>query len=45
MLSLIIYCLSFANALSPLVCGDVTQEKECLDVINGMYFSLLIIRY
>ncbi|CAK82330.1 unnamed protein product (macronuclear) [Paramecium tetraurelia] len=23
--------------LSPLVCGDVTEEKDCLDIINGIY--------
>ncbi|CAD8048660.1 unnamed protein product [Paramecium primaurelia] len=37
MLILIFYCLSLTMGLSPLVCGDVTQEKDCLDIINGIY--------
>ncbi|CAD8060792.1 unnamed protein product [Paramecium sonneborni] len=37
MLVLIFYCLSLVKGLSPLVCGDVIEEKDCLDVINGIY--------
>ncbi|CAD8058843.1 unnamed protein product [Paramecium sonneborni] len=37
MLILLFYCLSLTKGLSPLVCGDAIQEKDCLDVLNGIY--------